>query len=106
MVCAARWVSRGDDGRETIYFVHAFEAGRSGNLKADAPIARRTEAGALRTAERLLLSKCIEGDDRFQPQTFSSEASDVCFWGTRSGRLTSMARALLSISEEQPVVRF
>lgn len=43
--------------RETIYFVQAFEPGRGGNLKADAPIACKTESGALRTAERLALSK-------------------------------------------------
>ena len=43
--------------RETIYFVQAFNAGRGGNLKADAPIACKTESGALRTAQRLALSK-------------------------------------------------
>ena len=43
--------------RETSYFVQAFNAGRGGNLKADAPIACKTETGALRTAERLALSK-------------------------------------------------
>jgi hypothetical protein len=43
--------------RETSYFVQAFNAGRGGNLKADAPIACKTENGALRTAERLALSK-------------------------------------------------
>jgi hypothetical protein len=45
--------------RVTSYFVHAFAAGTSWGqtLKADAPIACKTEAGALRTAERLALSK-------------------------------------------------
>lgn len=43
--------------RETSYFVQAFNAGRGGNLKADAPIACKTATGALRTAERLALSK-------------------------------------------------
>jgi hypothetical protein len=43
--------------RETIYFVQAFNAGRGGNLKADAPIACKTGASALRTAERLAPSK-------------------------------------------------
>jgi hypothetical protein len=38
--------------RETSYFVQAFNAGRGGSLKADAPIACKTETGALRTAER------------------------------------------------------
>jgi hypothetical protein len=43
--------------RETSYFVQAFNAGRGGMLKADAPIACKTETGALRTAERLTSSK-------------------------------------------------
>ena len=43
--------------RETIYFVQAFNAGRGGNLKADAPISCKTETSAIRTAERLALSK-------------------------------------------------
>ncbi len=43
--------------RETIYFVQAFNAGRGGNLKADAPIACKTETSAIRTAERLAQNK-------------------------------------------------
>ena len=45
--------------RVTSYFVQAFAAGTSWGqtLKADAPIACKTEAGALRMAERLALSK-------------------------------------------------
>ncbi len=43
--------------RETTYFVQAFNAGRGGNLKADSPIACKTATGAVRTAERLALSK-------------------------------------------------
>jgi hypothetical protein len=43
--------------RETIYFVQAFNAGRGANLKADAPIACKTESSALRTAEKLALTK-------------------------------------------------
>jgi hypothetical protein len=43
--------------RETIYFVQAFNAGRGGNLKADVPIACKTETSALRTAQRLAPSK-------------------------------------------------
>ena len=43
--------------RETSYFVQAFDAGKGGNLKADAPIACKSATGALRTAERLALSK-------------------------------------------------
>jgi hypothetical protein len=44
-------------GRETTYFVQAFNAGKGGNLKPDAPIACKSAIGALRTAERLALSK-------------------------------------------------
>ncbi|GLH78074.1 hypothetical protein SSBR45G_29820 [Bradyrhizobium sp. SSBR45G] len=43
--------------RETIYVVQAFSAGRGGRAKADTPIACKTEASALRTAERLVSSK-------------------------------------------------
>ena len=43
--------------RETVYLVQAFNAGKGGSLKADAPIPCRTVEGARRTAERLALSK-------------------------------------------------
>ena len=43
--------------RETNYFVQSFNAGQGGNLKADAPIACKSATGAVRTAERLALSK-------------------------------------------------
>lgn len=43
--------------RETTFFVQAFIAGRGSNLKADVPIVCKTEAAAVRTAERLALSK-------------------------------------------------
>ena len=43
--------------RETSYFVQSFNPGKGGNLKADPPIACKSETGALRTAERLALSK-------------------------------------------------
>jgi len=43
--------------RETIYFVQAFNAGRGASLKADAPIACKTESSALRTAEKLALTE-------------------------------------------------
>ena len=55
---------RGIDGR--IYFTDPTNGGKTrqiiisvkgGNLKADAPIACKTATGALRTAERLALSK-------------------------------------------------
>ncbi|TMJ46205.1 MAG: hypothetical protein E6G85_31900 [Alphaproteobacteria bacterium] len=43
--------------RETIYFVQSFNAGKSGSLKADAPMACKSATGAVRTAERLAVSK-------------------------------------------------
>ena len=43
--------------RQTSYFVQSFNAGKGGHLKADAPIACKSEAGAVRAAERLALSK-------------------------------------------------
>ena len=43
--------------RQTSYVVQAFNAGGGGSLKADAPVACKTEAGALRMAERLAQSK-------------------------------------------------
>jgi hypothetical protein len=43
--------------RETSYFVQVFNAGKGGELKADAPIACKSATGALRTAERLASSK-------------------------------------------------
>lgn len=43
--------------RETSYVVQAFDTGRGGRLKADTPIACKSEAGALRMAERLAESK-------------------------------------------------
>lgn len=43
--------------RETSYFVQSFNAGKGGSLKADTPIACKSATGALRTAERLALSK-------------------------------------------------
>ena len=43
--------------RETTYVVQAFNAGKGGKLKPDSPIVCKSENGALRTAERLALSK-------------------------------------------------
>ncbi|MEO6781855.1 MAG: hypothetical protein ABI407_11550 [Bradyrhizobium sp.] len=43
--------------RETSYFVQSFNAGKGGSLKADTPIACKSATGAVRTAERLALSK-------------------------------------------------
>jgi hypothetical protein len=43
--------------RQTSYFVQTFDAATGDQLKAGAPIACRTAEGALRTAERLALSK-------------------------------------------------
>jgi hypothetical protein len=42
---------------ETTFVVMAFDAGKGGNLKPDSPIVCKSESGALRTAERLALSK-------------------------------------------------
>jgi hypothetical protein len=43
--------------RETSYFVQSFNAGKGGNLRADPPIACKSVTGAVRTAERLALTK-------------------------------------------------
>jgi hypothetical protein len=43
--------------RETIYFVQSFDAGKGRNLKGNAPIACKSATVAVRTAERLALSK-------------------------------------------------
>ena len=43
--------------RETSYFVQAFNAGKGGNLKADTAIVCKSGRGAIRTAERLGLSR-------------------------------------------------
>lgn len=43
--------------RETSYVVQVFNVGRGGSLKADTPIACKSEAGALRMAQRLAESK-------------------------------------------------
>ena len=43
--------------RQTAYFVQAFDAGKGGYLKPISPIACKSASGALRTAERLALSK-------------------------------------------------
>ena len=43
--------------RQIAYFVQAFDAGKAGQLKPDFPIACKSAGGALRTAERLALSK-------------------------------------------------
>jgi hypothetical protein len=64
---------------ETSYFVQAFNAGRGGNLKADAPIACKTATGALRTAERLALSKL--GVVAFS-STGDPELGDSCHWAS------------------------
>jgi hypothetical protein len=43
--------------RRTEYFVQAFDSGKGGYLKPGSPIACKSASGALRTAERLALSK-------------------------------------------------
>ena len=75
--------------RATCYFVQAFSIGRGENLKTDAPIACRTEIGALRTAERLASSK--EGVVAFSssgdPETGDYDAEPTIFF--RSGQIPS-----------------
>ena len=69
--------------RETSYFVQTFNAGRGGNLKADAPIACKTATGALRAAERLALSKLgvvafsSTGDPRWATMMTSRRSSSA-----------------------------
>jgi hypothetical protein len=43
--------------RQTEYFVQSFDPGKDGHLKPDSPIACKSASGALRSAERLALSK-------------------------------------------------
>jgi hypothetical protein len=43
--------------REATYVVQAFNAGKGGHLKPVSPIVCKSETGALRTAEKLALSK-------------------------------------------------
>ena len=43
--------------RETTYVVQAFNAGKGGHLKPDSPIVCKSADRALRTAEKLALSK-------------------------------------------------
>jgi hypothetical protein len=43
--------------RQTECFVQAFDAGKGGHVRPDSPIACKSASGALRTAERLALSK-------------------------------------------------
>lgn len=43
--------------RETIYIVQGYNAGKGGNLKADKPVSCKSSVSALRTAERLALTK-------------------------------------------------
>lgn len=43
--------------REIVYVVQSFNVGKGDALKADGPIACRSAAAALRTAERLALAK-------------------------------------------------
>jgi hypothetical protein len=44
-------------GRETLYIVQAFNAGKDDALTADTPISCKSAAAAVRTAERLAASK-------------------------------------------------
>jgi hypothetical protein len=75
--------------RQTSYFVQAFNAGRGENLKTDAPIACRTETSALRTAERLALSKLgvVAFSSSGDPETGDYDDEPKVFF--RSGQVPS-----------------
>ena len=68
--------------QQTAYFVQAFDAGKGGHLKPDSPIACKSASGALRTAERLALSKFAvvayssTGDVKRHPELPPHIASD------------------------------
>jgi hypothetical protein len=75
--------------RETVYIVQAFNAGKGNNLKADAPIACKSSAGALRTAERLALSKfgVVAFSSTGDPETGDYDDEPAVFY--RNGQLPS-----------------
>jgi hypothetical protein len=69
--------------RETTYFVQPFNAGRGGNLKADSRTACKTATGAVRTAERLALSKLgvVAFSSTGDPETGDyDDEPTVIFW--------------------------
>jgi hypothetical protein len=72
--------------RETSYFVQAFNAGRGGNLKADPPIACKTENGAL----RLLPAGRASIGVRLRP-CGSRRQAGAFRWGRARRRLTAPA---------------
>lgn len=74
--------------RETTFFVQSFMAGRGGNLKADTPIACKSASGALRTAERLALSKygVVAFSSTAIPRSVTMMTSLRSFSGTASFR--------------------
>ena len=76
-------------GRETCYFVQAFNVGRGENLKSDTPIACRTETSALRTAERLASSKLgvVAFSSSGDPETGDYDDEPTIFF--RSGQIPS-----------------
>ncbi len=78
--------------RQTSYFVQAFNTGRGGNLKADPPIACKTENGALRTSERLALSKIgvVAFSSTGDPEMGDYDDEPTVFF--RQGNLSSAIR--------------
>jgi hypothetical protein len=73
--------------RETTYIVQAFRAGKGANLKAETPIACKSPTGALRTAERLALSKqgVVAFSSTGDPETGDYDEEPTVFF--RAGRL-------------------
>ena len=75
--------------RETNYFVQSFNAGKGGNLKADAPITCKSGTTAVRTAERLASSKAgvVAFSSTGDPETGDYDDEPVMIF--RNGRFPS-----------------
>jgi hypothetical protein len=73
--------------RETTYIVQAFSNGKGANLKAETPIACKSPTGAVRTAERLALSKqgVVAFSSTGDPETGDYDDEPTVFF--RAGRL-------------------
>ncbi len=73
--------------RETTYIVQAFSTGKGTNLKAETPIACKSPTGAIRTAERLTLSKqgVVAFSSTGDPETGDYDDEPTVFF--RAGRL-------------------
>ena len=75
---------------ETTYVVQAFNAGKGGHLKPDPPIVCKTANGALRTAERLALSKLavVAFSSTGDPETGDYDDEPMVFF--RKGELPAV----------------